>query len=115
MSRRRVVSSQAPSAGAGSSPGGGLSPLPPPGCIADTLAVLKADLEGHEKRAAELRDLIAGRAVYATSGHAEPPFKSRAGRPPLDPADEQRAKNAEKQRRLAYSSLTPVELDPARR
>ncbi len=90
------------------SPGvGASSASPTPGCIADTLAVLKADLESHEQRCTELRDLIAGLAVYAANGHAEPPAppapppaKRRRGPAPgpLLSDDERRAKNAAKQR-----------------
>jgi hypothetical protein len=79
------------------------------GPISETLAILKADLEGHEKRIAELRDLLAGLAAYTTSGHGwpdPPPSKPRIGRPPLDPAAKARTRrrDAMRKRRAALKA-----------
>lgn len=45
---------------------------PPPGAVADTLAILKAELQGYEQRATELRGLVAALEVYAANGLAKP-------------------------------------------
>jgi hypothetical protein len=71
-------------------------------CIAGALAVLKIDLEMHEHRAADIKRLIGQLSTYANGAEPRvPPVanpKHPGGRPPIDPGDERRAKNAEKQR-----------------
>jgi hypothetical protein len=99
---------------AAGSPGAGApSASPAPGCLNATLALLKADLEAHEKAADELRGLVAGLAAYTTSGLAKPvaapplasppppeppPARRRPGRVPMSD-EERKAKGREKQRR----------------
>jgi hypothetical protein len=58
-------------AGAPSSPSSA-----PAGPFADTIAILKTDLHGHEQKAAEVRALIAKLVAYTAANGAEPPEPS---------------------------------------